>query len=141
MLDKFKVYAVSFLIAYGFGVFIQTLIATRLGFFELPHLYPNNKEAALAKSSLYRTGTMSACKGGLRLRAWPFWCPFCRPYFVPWDKIQIEIKRAGSFDWCDNVTLRFDGWTSKLPGIPLPQWKELTRAAGQGTTESPPSNA
>ena len=37
---------------------------------------------------------LDLCKGGLRVATWRIFFPFCKPFYVPWELIQVEERQT-----------------------------------------------
>ena len=124
---------------FGMWLSITTLLAYLSRWFVLARRYPDREaEIPLFQQRLPQAwmGTVgvnyrgclnvAACPGGLRVWVMRLFGPFCRPFFVSWDEIQIERRQTL---WMEQAVLTFGKDRAGTLGIPAAMadriWREV----------------
>jgi hypothetical protein len=128
----------GFLVVAGIWLLSGTIWGWLSGWNALAGRYPDRREPPLAEvrgqsgyvGNVGIRGMLSitACASGLRVSVWRFFCPWARPFFVPWDVIHAGFRKASPFDLLDKVTLRFPA--GKLT-LMMPTWVRLSKGVAQ----------
>ncbi len=129
--------SLSPLVFVGMWLFVTSHLSKLSGWRELSAKYPDLlKEPAIASFS-WQAGEMrtvallgvlkvAACEGGLRLGIFRLFAPFDRPFFVPWQELNVSIAPAGLLP----VTLTFGNSAVSTLRITSELAQELQAAAG-----------
>ena len=118
-----------------FWIAITALLGLFSGWFQLQAQFPRNGDRPLRRLWMQsgRMGwvnlngilTLEACPSGLRVKIWPLFGPFQRPFQVPWDQIDAEPVR---FLFMASVRLRFGRPVAGQLTISPRAWERLQAA-------------